>query len=318
MTNSPTSIWVAGEVLVDLIPSSRGETRIDEQLFEPHIGGGPANTARALGRWGLDPAFIGGFSSDRFGHIAWSEMSRDGVNLELSLESDLPTAKAILALDEKGSARYRFETETTATFDFRSDWLPVASDALPYIFYMGSLATIVEPGASSLLSWLAQSKLERKIQVIFDPNVRPNFLNDSDSYREAIEKWIPHVDLIKASEEDISFLYPGEEQESIISKWIAHGVSLVVITRGERGMVAMSANESSGVEGIKSDLVDSVGAGDTVGAVLVDAMMKFGLGELQGENLAKTLEVAAHAAAITCSRQGANPPAKEEYGKLWR
>jgi fructokinase len=245
-------------------------------------------------------------------------MSRDGVNLEHSLESDLPTAKAILALDERGSAHYRFETEATATFDFRADWLPVASDALPYIFYVGSLATIVEPGASSLLSWLAQSKREKKIRVIFDPNIRPNFLNDSDSYRQEIEKWIPYVDLIKASEEDIRFLYPQEEQESIVSRWFAHGVSLVVITRGERGMVAISADETCGVEGVKGDLVDTVGAGDTVGAVMVDAMMKFGLEEMQGENLAKTLEVAARAAAITCSRQGANPPTKEEYENLWR
>ncbi|MFM7462642.1 MAG: PfkB family carbohydrate kinase, partial [Actinomycetota bacterium] len=108
-SNLVSRTWVVGEVLVDLIPSADGDTKFDGLTYKPIVGGGPANTARAMAKWGLPTSFIGGFSTDRLGHLAWSEMTRDGVDLELSHESDLPTAKAILTLDQEGKASYQFQ-----------------------------------------------------------------------------------------------------------------------------------------------------------------------------------------------------------------
>jgi fructokinase len=113
---------------------------------------------------------------------------------------------------------------------------------------------------------------------------------------------------VKASDEEIEWLYPESDQESVAQRWMNLGVEIVVITRGSRGLVALRKDESVGVAGVEVEVVDTVGAGDTVGAVLLEALLDLGLDQLRGENLRKVLRRAAHAAAITCSRQGAEPP----------
>jgi fructokinase len=300
--------WVVGEVLVDLIPATDGDESIGNQRYRAIIGGGGANTVRALARLGKRCEFIGGLSSDRFGHMAWMELERDGVGLDLSAESDRPTAKAIVALDDDGVATYSFEVEGSATFSFDSTWLP--EDA-PDLLHIGSLATVVSPGSEALKKWV-RDRHRAGTLVVFDPNVRPAFLSDMDQYREIVEEWIALTDLVKASEEEIAWLYPESDQESVASRWMKLGTELIVITRGSRGMVALRSDESIGVEGVEIDLVDTVGAGDTVGAVLVEALMDSGIEALRGERLEEVLRRAALAAAITCSREGANPPSRDE------
>lgn len=300
--------WVVGEVLVDLMPATNGDESIGNQRYRAIVGGGGANTARALARLGRRCEFIGGLSSDRFGHMAWMELERDGVGLDLSDESDRPTAKAIVALDDDGVATYSFEVEGSATFSFDSTWLP--EDA-PNLLHIGSLATVVSPGREALKKWVGDRHRAGTL-VVFDPNVRPAFLSDIDQYREIVEEWIALADLVKASEEEIAWLYPESDQESVASRWMKLGTELIVITRGSRGMVALRSDESIGVEGVGIDLVDTVGAGDTVGAVLVEALMDSGIEALRGERLEEVLRRAALAAAITCSREGANPPSGDE------
>jgi len=117
---------------------------------------------------------------------------------------------------------------------------------------------------------------------------------------------------VKASEEDLEWLYPDSDQESVSTRLLELGPELIVITRGSRGMVGVRRDESVGVAGVEAQVVDTVGAGDTVGAVLVEAILDSGLDQLRGEVLAMTLRRAAHAAAITCSRQGAQPPTRSE------
>ena len=114
------------------------------------------------------------------------------------------------------------------------------------------------------------------------------------------------------SDDDLAWLFPGQSFESIAQRWIKDGVALVVVTRGAKGLIGYTESGSEEVSGIEIAVEDTVGAGDTVGAIIVEAMVEDGILSLQGANLKAVLARAAHAAAITCSRKGAEPPYKHE------
>lgn len=306
-----SSAWVVGEVLVDLIPAVDGDEVIDGDRYRAVVGGGPANTAKALARLGRECAFIGGLSSDRFGHMAWMELERDGVGLDFVLESDQPTAKAILSIAEDGSASYRFEVKESVTFGFNAEWLP---EGVPEVIHIGTLATVIEPGSSELFSWV-EKKCEQGALVIFDPNVRSAYLEDRAAYRAIVEKWVGISDVVKASSEDVCWLYPEMSEMEAVERWLGLGRKLIVVTQGSDGMVGYSGYSEGAkvsVPGVEVDLVDTVGAGDTVGAVLVEAILGGGMDALLSTDLVSVLHRASVAAGITCSRQGANPPTLDE------
>jgi fructokinase len=290
-------VWVAGEALMDLIPLSGGE-RV------PMVGGGPANTAKAVARLGYETYFVGGISSDDYGKAIEEELVGSGVDLSLVYRGDESTALAIATIDENGLAKYDFELEGTASFAFDKSWLPLEE---PDVIHVGSVATLLEPGASELLTWISS----KSVPVIFDPNVRPSIQGDKALYRVAVEPWIEKASIIKLSEDDLNWLYGGGEEE-IVSGWLARGVSIVVVTRAEKGLRAYSSAEVIDVPAVKVELVDSVGAGDTIGAVLAEGVLNYGIEGLRGSVLKSVLERAVKAAAITCSRAGAKPPTREE------
>jgi fructokinase len=291
------SVWVCGEALMDLIPISGGD-RV------PMVGGGPANTAKAVARLGYSTFFIGGISSDDYGSAIEEELTGSGVDLTLTYGGDEPTALAIATIDENGLAKYDFELEGTASFAFNASWLPGGE---PDVIHVGSVATLIEPGASALLAWIST----KSVPIIFDPNVRPSIQSDKNVYRAAVERWIDVATIVKLSEDDLNFLY-GSESDSVVSSWLDRGVSIVVVTRAEKGLKAYSNMGVVEVPAVKVDLVDSVGAGDTIGAVLVEGVLVHGVANLVGDTLRSVLSRAATAAAITCSRAGANPPSREE------
>ena len=290
-------VWVVGEALMDLIPVDGERT--------PMVGGGPANTAKAVARLGYTTQFIGGISSDEFGSAIEEELLRSGVDLSLVLRGDLPTALAIATIDSHGLAKYDFELDETTSFAFNSSWLPSGE---PDVIHIGSVATMLEPGASELLKWVE----EKSVPIVFDPNVRPSIQGDKGLYRAAIERWIGVSTIVKLSEDDLNWLY-GDE--SIVSSWLESGPELVIVTRAEKGLTAYGRGFSLGVPALKVDVVDTVGAGDTIGAVVVEGVLIHGANALRGEVLQDVLERAARAASITCSRAGANPPTRDELEK---
>jgi fructokinase len=292
------SIWVCGEVLIDILPTG------------PVVGGGPANTAKALARLGHDVHFIDGISSDAYGQSARAELLADGVSLDLALASDKPTCTATVTLDGAGSASYEFLIDGTATFDFNSSWLPDPYRYQPQVLHIGTLVTVIEPGASALYDW-AMSVAELA-PIVFDPNIRPSVMPDRDLYEAAVEKWAALSAVIKVSDDDLAWLFPSQSIDDVANRWISDGVFLVVVTQGANGLVGYTADGRVEVPGVKVDVVDTVGAGDTVGAIVVEAMLTHGLVELRGDLLRSVLTRAAAAAAITCSRQGAQPPYKHE------
>ena len=296
------SIWVCGEVLIDILPTG------------PVVGGGPANTAKALARLGHDVHFIDGISTDAYGQSARAELLHDGVNLDLALASDKPTCTATVTLDAAGGASYEFLIDGTATFDFASSWLPDPYRYQPQVLHIGTLVTMIEPGASALYDWAMQ--VAELAPIVFDPNIRPSVQPDRDLYEAAVEKWAALSAVIKVSDDDLAWLFPGQAIEDVANRWINDGAFLVVVTKGANGIAGYTADGRVDVPGVKVDVVDTVGAGDTVGAIVVEAMLAHGLVELRGELLRSVLARAAAAAAITCSRKGAQPPFKHELPSI--
>jgi fructokinase len=295
-------VWVAGEVLIDLIPDR------DQHLAV--VGGGPANTAKALAMLGVETYFIDGISNDKYGQMAKAELLSANVLLDYAQYSNKPTCTAKVTLSSSGSASYEFVIEDTATFDFSVSWLPDPQSLKTTLLHIGTLATVIEPGASVLFKW-AQN-VAHIAPIIFDPNIRPAVLGDRDEYVKKVEKWVAISSAVKVSDEDLNWLYPGKENDEIVSKWLEIGVQLVVVTLGDKGITAYRENEKISVDAVKVVVADTVGAGDTVGAVLVEAIVNNGLDNLTREVLKTMLNRAVKAAAITVSRTGANPPSKEE------
>jgi fructokinase len=274
------------------------------------IGGGPANTAKALARLGYEVDFIDGISTDAYGVSARKELERDGVGLSLALSSDKPTCTATVTLDSNGSASYEFLIDGTATFDFAESWLPDPERLKPAVLHIGTLLTIVEPASSVLFDWAV--KTAEFAPIVFDPNVRSSVVGDRDKYRTAVEKWAGISSVIKLSDDDISWLYPDQSMDEVAKAWIENGAALVVVTRGAHGIIGYTEHGFEEVDGAKVSVVDTVGAGDTVGAILVEGIIKHSVSGLQGQVLNAVLHRAAIAAGITVSRAGAQPPRLHE------
>jgi len=301
------SIWVCGEALIDLIPKVPKSTK---RIAIP--GGGPANAAHALARLGIEVEFIGGLSRDKYGVRMRKEFVDDGVGLAFTPDFDQPTCLAIVSVDKNGGASYEFEIDGTATFAFDLANLPDAKKHLPAALYIGTLGSLVEPGASVLASWVGE--VRKSVPIVYDPNIRSVVMDDRDKYQGNVSKWVGLATVVKVSSDDLAWLYPDVDHLEIARGWLSDNsdLELVVVTNGADGITAINRDTQVNVPGVKVDVVDTVGAGDTVGAILLESILKYGVTGLNTQYLSHTLHRAALAAAITCSRAGANPPNKEE------
>ena len=295
-------VWVCGEVLIDLIPDGTERKAV--------VGGGPANTAKVLSKLGITTQFIDGISTDKYGQMALSELQKDGVILDFVKFSDKPTCLAIVSLNSKGGATYEFVIDDTATFDFSHSWLPDAADKKPLLLHIGTLVTAIEPAASVLFEWA--KKVALIAPIVFDPNIRPAVMSDREQYVKQVERWVSISNAVKVSDDDIYWLYPGQDLEKVTKRWLEIGPELIVVTFGDKGLAGYRQDSKISVDAKKVVVADTVGAGDTVGAILVEAIIEDGLDKLKQERLSEMLNRAARAAAITVSRTGAKPPGRDE------
>ena len=295
-------VWVCGEVLIDLIPDGTERKAI--------VGGGPANTAKALSKLGITTQFIDGISTDKYGQMALSELQKDGVLLDFVKFSDKPTCFAIVSINSKGGATYEFVIDDTATFDFSHSWLPDAVEKKPSLLHIGTLVTAIEPAASVLFEWA--KKVAKVAPIVFDPNIRPAVMSDRQQYVRQVERWVSISNAVKVSDDDIYWLYPGQDLDKVTKRWLEMKPELIVVTFGDKGLAGYRENSKISVDAKNVVVADTVGAGDTVGAILVEAIIEDGLDKLTDERLSLMLDRAARAAAITVSRTGALPPSRDE------
>ncbi|MDX2931056.1 carbohydrate kinase family protein [Streptomyces ipomoeae] len=302
-------IVVAGEALIDLVPQGAGAL-VD---LRPARGGGPYNTTVALGRLGSPTAFCSRVSYDVYGEALLDGLREAGVDVTSVQRGPEPTTLAVASIGEGGSARYSFYVEGSADRLFEApDRLPDGTRAVSF----GTCSLVLEPGASAYEK-LMHSAAAQGVFTALDPNIRPGLIPDADAYRARFKSWLPSVSLLKLSEEDADWLGGTPDQ------WLASGPSAVVITHGGDGLTAHTrAGAEYSVPGERIDVVDTIGAGDTVNAALLhglatcNALSPTTLAALTSDDWTRLLRFAARAAAITCSRAGAEPPYAAEAGEL--
>ncbi|MGW5604650.1 carbohydrate kinase family protein [Streptomyces sp. NPDC003753] len=298
-------IVVAGEALIDLVPQGRGALA----PLQPALGGGPYNTAIALGRLGSPTAFCSRTSHDAFGEALLDGLHQAGVDVSAVQRGTEPTTLAAATIDEHGSASYSFYVEGTADRLFTAPAsLPEGTRAVSF----GTCSLVLEPGASAYEE-LMRSAAAQGVFTALDPNIRAGLIPDPDAYRARFKSWLPSVSLLKLSAEDAAWL-GGSPRE-----WLASGPAAVVITHGGDGITAYTGDGAEySVPGVRVDVVDTIGAGDTVNAALLhglaarDALSPAAVVSLGADGWTELLGFAAHAAAITCSRAGAEPPYASE------
>lgn len=305
-------ITVVGEALVDLTPG----TCDGEPGFVPRPGGSPFNVAVGAARLGAPTAFVGALSHDAFGRRLAERLRDEGVDTTGAPRTDAPTTLAVVHLDDVGRASYDFYLEGTGAFGFDADPVPAPA---------GTSVVHVSCGAVTLDRDPAGGTLRRALRGVggalasFDPNIRPGFVADRDAYVRLLEETVAGCDLVKVSDEDLDWCYPDEPPDAVARRWLDLGPTLVVVTGGPVGAVAFGADRVE-VPAPLVDVVDTVGAGDSFTAALLVWLHEQGatdratVGALDRGALSEALSVAVRAAAVTCTRRGADPPRRSELG----
>ncbi|MEU4212013.1 carbohydrate kinase [Streptomyces sp. NPDC026206] len=303
-------IVVAGEALIDLVPDGPGGDGGLPALL-PRCGGGPYNTALALGRLGTSTAFCSRVSSDGFGEALLGGLRVAGVDLSLVRRGPEPTTLAVAAVGADGSAGYGFYAGGTADRLFE---LPAALPDGVRALCLGTCSLVLEPGASAYEA-LLRREARRGVFTLLDPNIRPGLIPDANAYRTRFRSWLRDVSLLKVSVEDAGWL--GGD----VAGWLAAGPAAVVVTRGGEGLSVHTRDGACfAVPAVPVEVVDTIGAGDTVNAALLhrlaarDALSHEALAALDEPAWLDALTFAASAAATTCSRAGAEPPFAAEVG----
>ncbi|MFJ3639453.1 carbohydrate kinase [Streptomyces sp. NPDC090108] len=312
-------IVVAGEALIDLVPAPVAPERPSPlPPLLPQRGGGPYNVAVALGRLGSPTAFCSRVSTDAFGAALLAGLRDAGVGTELVQRGPEPTTLAVADVGSDGSAGYGFYTEGTADRLFA---LPPALPDGTTALSVGTCSLVLEPGASAYEA-LLRREYGNGVFTALDPNIRAGLIADPDAYRRRFLSWLPHVTLLKLSVEDACWLAdcrPDGALEDSLAAWLERGPAAIVLTRGGDGLSVRGRGAGRvDVPGTPVEVVDTIGAGDTVNAALLHRLRELGalshaaVAGLGADVWRDVLGFAARAAALTCSRAGAEPPYASE------
>lgn len=316
MTNESTpsnaTFLVCGEALFDVFLGSEDNQSLH---LDARLGGSPFNVAVGLARLAQPVAFFGGLSSDMLGKRLERALTREGVDTSLALHFNAPTTLGLIELGAEGVPQYAFYGNGAADRLPEEAQLPTLPDDIGAI-QIGSYATVVEPVASALEALVRRERAG--CLVAYDPNVRLNVEPSLERWRSKVTTLASLAHLVKISDEDAHLLYGDASDDGLAQGLLERGTSLVVMTRGGTGATAWNSRGRVDIEAPKVDVIDTVGAGDTFQAAMLTYLAENGalaperLAKLAAEDVASLLRFAASAAAITCSRRGANLPRRAE------
>ncbi|MFJ4884922.1 carbohydrate kinase [Streptomyces sp. NPDC088731] len=292
-------LLVIGECVADIVRLPGAADRV-------HPGGSPANVAYGLARLGHGATLLTQLGPDANGRLIRDHLTGAGVEVRTD-DATAPTPSAAVTLDGAGRAAYTFEIGWTLG--------PVSLDRPPHHVHTGSVAAVMEPGAATVLG--AVESLRTAATVSYDPNVRPELMGDHASAVRRVERCVALSDVVKASDEDLEWLYPGQGPDRIAERWLATGPAAVLVTRGGDGALAVLPGGRVTVDALATEVVDTVGAGDAFMSGTLHALAAHGLlgadgrERLRSLDRVRTADVLRHAAAsaaVTVARAGANPP----------
>lgn len=303
---------VCGEALMDVF--SAGETAAGMAL-DARVGGSPFNTAVGLARLAQPVAFFSAISRGFLGERLMRALEAEGVDTSAVQRNDASTTLSLVDLDANHVPSYSFYGEGCADRQLSIDALASLPKGVRAI-HLGSYAAVMEPIASTLRA-LVEREHTRTL-IAYDPNIRLNVEPDLARWRGMLEWMLTRTHLLKISEEDLQLLLPGTSPDEFAADALRHGVKLVVVTRGAEGALGWTPHAHARVPTARVEVIDTVGAGDTFQAALLtwlaeqDALTAPALQALSGPDLESALGFAARAAAITCSRRGADMPRRGE------
>lgn len=290
------NVLVVGEALVDIV---------HDGTIQTHAGGSPYNVARGLSRLGVDTHLVCQFADDEHGRLLADGLEESNVSHPGPDPSMHRTSSAIATLAADGSASYEFDLTWAPT----SLPDPGAFAAL----HVGSLGTLIEPGAAQVADLVVTADV-LGVPVSFDPNVRRSVVADADVWQAVFARFAPHARIIKMSDEDAAVLFPDTAPPDLARRLASEG-ALVAITQGAGGALIAQQDELAVIEAPVIEVVDTIGAGDTFMAAMLAWSASYdwpAAAELDVTELFDLGTYAARAAAITCSRPGANLPWIEE------
>ncbi|NQD86879.1 carbohydrate kinase [Paenarthrobacter sp. CM16] len=311
--NTELSVSVIGEALVDIINDPRSPQT------QTHPGGSPLNVAVGASRLGLRTTLVAHYADDT--HGASLEKHLRSNNVDVIKGGSAPTSTAIATLGADGAATYTFDI----SWDLDDAWT-TAAEAVRSAGHVhtGSIASVLAPGDEHTLSLVGAAR--EWATVSFDPNCRPAISPDVELVRPRIEQFVAASDIVKASDEDLLWLYPDRTPLEALEAWLDLGPAVVALTRGAAGPVILTRQVRVEMPAVSVVVVDTVGAGDSFMAGLMSALAQLGtlgavgrekLNSLSKDELSGVAAYANRAAAITCSRAGANLPTAVELGSLF-
>lgn len=304
MTDPQPRILVVGESLVDVVPDRNGHP-------QDLPGGSPANVAITLGRLGRDVRLVTVLGDDARGRLVRSWLEASQVTVLAQEPGSGRTSSAAVTLDESGAATY--------VFDLAWDLGEVPQEDCD-VFHVGSIATVLAPGADVVLD--AVRAHHGRALISLDPNARPALTPDREAAVARVEELVALAGVVKVSDEDLEWLHPEHHPVATATRWATLGPGLVVVTRGGEGAVAVRPDGTAlEVPGVPVVVADTVGAGDTFSGVLIDTLLALGVSGAGGADALRALSdrdvldvvtTAAIGAAVTVSRPGADPPDRAE------
>ena len=302
-------ILCCGEALIDMIPSP---TKSGQDGYVPHSGGAVFNTAIALGRLNESAGLLSGLSTDLFGLQLVAALSASNVDTSHIIHSDRPTTLAFVRLSD-GQAQYTFYDENSAGRILTVAALPTLDETVTTLFF-GGISLACEPCADTYAT-LAEREAANSV-IMLDPNIRPGFIRDQNRYRDRLNRLIGLADIIKVSDQDLDWIYPGPDSTAAKAhRLCAAGSSIVFVTRGKDGADAYCHGQNVvHVPARPIAVADTVGAGDTFNAGILAQLSRIGLlskaslQNLTHDQLEQVLGFGIRVAGITVSRVGANPP----------
>jgi fructokinase len=304
---------VLGEALLDMVQPEPGTT------YVARPGGGPFNIAIGLRRLGHPTALLARISTRGLGAIVRAHAVRNDLDLSGCIDTEDQTTLAFASLDDEGRASYDFYVHGTADWG----WTPGELATMPaqtQVFHTGSLATTLTPGADVVLDRMERLHAEGRVLLSYDPNVRPALAGSREEAVRRVERFVAAAHVVKASDEDLAWLYPDTDPVEAIRRWSAHGPKLVVVTRGPDGCLAVT-RAGSIVEraSVQVDVVDTIGAGDSFESGLLSGLVDAGatsptqVEALSDDEVGHVLDRAVLTSAMTCERSGADPPTRAAY-----
>ena len=300
-------IVCCGEAVIDMLPRLSKDGAAVYQAFN---GGSIFNTAVALGRLGIITGYFSGLSTDFFGESLAAGLKASNVDLKYTKIWDKPSTLAFVKLDN-GQARYSFFDENSAGRMIAKKDLPKLSSDVNALHF-GSISLISEPGGATLEALMTREADKRVICL--DPNIRENLVKDRRAYLERLGRMIAMCDILKISDEDVTWITGKTDLVAAARKWLNAGAKVVVVTKGENGVEAFTKGVTVKQAAVNVKVADTVGAGDTFTAGFLASLQAAGkltkaaISYLDETSLRNAVSYAAKAAAITVSRAGANPP----------